>query len=181
MRRPDIEERLRQFHEKSPRIDPTAYVSPHAFVAGDVRLGPAASVFPMASLRGDINFIEIGEGTNIQDNVVVHVADEWPAIIGPYCTVGHLACVHACTVGAECLIGIGAVILDGARIGDQCIIGAHALITRETQIPDRSMVMGMPAKVIRQLDADERAKLRGWAVKYQSVAASHRQRDTFRK
>jgi carbonic anhydrase/acetyltransferase-like protein (isoleucine patch superfamily) len=168
-----IEERLSRFLGARPQYDPSVFIAAEAFVAGDVRLRPRSSVFPMAVLRGDINFIEIGEGTNIQDGVIVHVADDWPAVIGPSCTVGHRACVHACTVGAECLIGIGSSILDGARIGDQCLIGAHALVTGGTEIADGSLVMGAPARVVRPLDSEERAKLRQWAVKYQAVASRY--------
>jgi carbonic anhydrase/acetyltransferase-like protein (isoleucine patch superfamily) len=119
-----------------------------------------------AVLRGDINRIVIGKGTNIQDNAVVHLADELPCILGDYVTVGHSAIVHACTVGNEVLIGMGAVVLDGAEIGDQSLIAAKALVTGGMKIPAGSLVMGAPAKVIRALSAKERAGLKHWADKY---------------
>ena len=103
----DIHQRLEQFLGAEPQIDPTAYVAPEAVVIGDVRLGPHSSVWPTTVLRGDINYIEVGEGTNVQDGSVVPLADDFPAIIGNYVTVGHRATVHACTVEDECLIGMG--------------------------------------------------------------------------
>lgn len=161
----------------APRIDPTAYVSPHAVVMGDVRLGPQASVWPMAVLRGDINFIEIGEGSNIQDGCIVHLADDLPVIVGKLVTVGHRAILHACTVGDECLIGMGATILDGAVIGRGSIVGAHALVTKEMRVPPGSLVMGTPAKIVRALQPDEIAGIRTWADHYVALGPIHRERD----
>jgi len=123
---------------------------------------------------GDIAPITIGDGTNIQDGAVVHVADRLPAVIGQRVTVGHLAMIHACTIGDECLIGMHATILDSAVIGARCIIGAGALVTKGTIIPAGSMVLGSPAKVVRALTAAEQASLPGWAEKYVKVAAHHR-------
>jgi carbonic anhydrase/acetyltransferase-like protein (isoleucine patch superfamily) len=102
---------------------------------------------------------------------VVHLADEFPCLLGNYVTVGHAAIVHACTIGDECLIGMGAVVLDGAEIGRQCLIGARALITQETKIPEGSLVLGAPAKVARALTSKERAGLKYWARKYAANAA----------
>src|SRR6185436_1827434 len=113
-----------------------------------------------AVARGDINRIVIGHHTNIQDNAVLHLADEYGCFLGNYVTVGHSAVVHACTVGDECLIGMGAVILDGSVIGEQCLIGARALVTPRTEIPPGSLVMGAPAKVVRALTPEERAGLK---------------------
>ena len=149
-----------------PRIDPTAYVSPHAVVIGDVRLGPRVSVWPTAVLRGDINFIEIGEGSNVQDGSILHLAEDLPVRVGKLVTIGHRAILHACTVEDECLIGMGATLLDGAVIGRGSIIGAHALVTKGAQIPPGSLVMGMPAKVVRMLTAEEGAAIRTWADHY---------------
>ncbi len=137
-----------------------------AVVLGDVTLGDQASVWYNAVLRGDINRIVVGKGTNIQDNAVVHLADDYPCLLGDYVTVGHSAIVHACTIGNEVLIGMGAVVLDGAVVGEQCLIGAKALITGGTQIPAGSLVLGAPAKVVRALTAEERASLKPWADKY---------------
>ena len=160
-----------------PRVDPTAYVSPHAVVMGDVRLGPRASVWPTAVLRGDINFIEIGEESNIQDGSVVHLAEDLPVIVGKLVTVGHGAILHACTVEDECLIGMRATILDGAVIGRGSIVGAHALVTKGMQIPPGSLVMGTPAKVVRALRPEEIAGIRAWADHYVALGPIHRERD----
>jgi carbonic anhydrase/acetyltransferase-like protein (isoleucine patch superfamily) len=159
---------------KGPTIHPGAFVHSKAVVLGNVTVGAKASIWPCAVLRGDIAPISVGEGTNIQDGAVVHVADRLPALIGQRVTVGHLAMIHACTIGDECLIGMHATILDGAVIGPRCIIGAGALVTKGTIIPAGSMVLGSPAKVVRLLTAAEQASLPGWAEKYVKVAAHHR-------
>jgi carbonic anhydrase/acetyltransferase-like protein (isoleucine patch superfamily) len=173
----DPRERTR-FLFVQPRIDPTAYVSPHAVVMGDVRLAAHASVWPTAVLRGDINFIEIGEGSNIQDGSIVHLAEDLPVRVGKLVTVGHRAILHACTVGDECLIGMGATILDGAEIGRGSIVGAHALVTKGTQIPPGSLVMGTPAKVVRALHPEEIADIRTWADHYVALGPIHREFET---
>ncbi len=159
---------------KGPTIHLSAFVHPRAVVIGNVTVGAKASLWPCAVLRGDIAPIRVGDGTNIQDGAVVHVADRLPALIGQRVTVGHLAMLHACTIGDECLIGMHATILDGAVIGPRCIIGAGALVTKGTIIPSGSMVLGSPAKVVRPLTAAEQAGLPGWAEKYVKVAAHHR-------
>jgi carbonic anhydrase/acetyltransferase-like protein (isoleucine patch superfamily) len=161
----------------APHIDASAYVSPHAVVMGDVRLGPHASVWPTAVLRGDINFIEIGEGSNVQDGCVVHLAEDLPVIVGKLVTVGHRAILHACTVEDECLIGMGATVLDGAVIGRGSIVGAHALVTKEMRVPPGSLVMGTPAKIIRALRPDEIAGIRAWADHYVALGPIHREHD----
>jgi carbonic anhydrase/acetyltransferase-like protein (isoleucine patch superfamily) len=143
---------------------------------GDVRLGPHASVWPGCVLRGDINFIEIGEATNVQDGTIIHLADDYPIRIGRYVTIGHAAIIHACTIEHECLIGMRATILDGAVIGHNSIIGAGALITQDTIIPPGSLVLGMPGKITRTLEQQEQTDIRKWAEKYVKVAAAHRAR-----
>jgi len=153
-----------------PQIDPTAYVAPQAVVIGDVQLAARSSIWPTAVLRGDINFIEIGEGSNIQDGSIVHLADDLPTRVGKLVTVGHRAILHACTVEDECLIGMGATILDGAVIGKGSIVGAHALVTKGTRIPPGSLVMGTPAKVVRPLNPDEITGIRTWADHYIELA-----------
>ncbi|MST01355.1 MAG: gamma carbonic anhydrase family protein [Pedosphaera sp.] len=142
------------------------YLAKTAVVLGDVTLGEYSSVWYGAVLRGDINRIVVGHHTNIQDNAVLHLADDFPCIVGNWVTIGHSAIVHACTVGDECLVGMGAVILDGAEIGAQSIVGAKALVTQGMKVPPGSMVLGAPAKVVRALSAEERAGLRHWAQKY---------------
>jgi carbonic anhydrase/acetyltransferase-like protein (isoleucine patch superfamily) len=161
-----LEKQFETFLRKQPTIGSNVYIASTAVVLGDVTLGAHSSVWYNAVLRGDINRIVVGEYSNIQDNAVLHLADDYPCILGRYVTVGHSAIVHACTVEDECLIGMGATILDGAVIGAQSIIGANALVTQGTVVPPGSMVLGSPAKVVRQLTPQQRESLRGWAEKY---------------
>ena len=169
-----VQERLAQHLGRTPDTAQANFVADNATVIGDVTLGPKSSVFYGAVLRGDIARIVLGEGSNIQDNAIVHLADDGDAIIGNYCTIGHGAIVHACTIGDECLIGMQATILDGAEIGEQSIVGANSLVTNGTKIPPGSLVMGVPAKVVRALKPEERAKGRYLAEKYTIVAATHK-------
>ena len=162
----DLEKQFETFLRKQPTIGSNVYIASTAVVLGDVTLGAHSSVWYNAVLRGDINRIVVGEYSNVQDNAVLHLADDYPCILGRYVTVGHSAIVHACTVEDECLIGMGATILDGAVIGAQSIIGANALVTQGTVVPPGSMVLGSPAKVVRQLTPQQRESLRGWAEKY---------------
>jgi len=162
---------LDRFLRKLPTIGREVYIARTAVVVGDVTLGDHSSVWYQATLRGDINRIVVGHHSNIQDNAVLHLADEYGCLIGNWVTVGHSAIVHACTIGDESLVGMGATILDGAVVGNQCLIAAGAVVTPGTQIPDGSMVVGMPAKVLRSLKPEERAKLKGWAEKYVENAA----------
>ena len=166
-------ERLQHFLTRKPDIAATAFVATDAQIIGDVRLGKDSSVFYGAVLRGDIESIHIGEATNVQDGCIIHLADDLGARVGAWCTIGHAAIIHACTVGDECLVGMRAVILDGAEIGDQCLIAAGALVTQRMKIPPRSMVMGAPAKVVRSLNEAEIVSLRQSAEKYKIVAAAH--------
>jgi carbonic anhydrase/acetyltransferase-like protein (isoleucine patch superfamily) len=170
------EERLAKHLGAEPDTSAAAFVAANATVVGDVVLGRGSSVFYGAVLRGDINVIRVGEGTNIQDNAVVHLADELGAHIGSWCTIGHSAIVHACTVGDECLIGMGATILDGAVIGSRSIVGANALVPQRFECPPGSLVYGSPARLIRPLTPEERAGLRAHAEKYVLVARTHAQR-----
>jgi carbonic anhydrase/acetyltransferase-like protein (isoleucine patch superfamily) len=172
MRRVDaLAAQLDRFLRRAPTLGAGVYIAKTATVVGDVTLGDHASVWYGAVLRGDINRIVVGAGSNIQDNAVVHLADDFPALIGSHVTVGHSAIVHACTVGDETLVGMGAALLDGAVIGRQCLIGAHALVTQGTTVPDGSLVLGAPAKIVRSLSPEERAGLRRWADKYVANAA----------
>ena len=167
----NLESQFDTFLRKQPVLGQAVYLAKTAVVLGDVTLGESSSVWYGAVLRGDINKIVVGHHTNIQDNAVLHNADNFPCIVGNWVTVGHSAVVHACTVGDECLIGMGAVILDGAEIGEQSIIGARALVTQGTKIPPGSMVMGSPAKVVRPLTPEERKGLKWWAEKYVANSA----------
>lgn len=168
-----LRQRLDRYLRTRPRLGEGVYIARGATVVGDVTLGARVSVWYGAVLRGDIQRIEVGEGSNIQDNAVVHLADDFPAILGRHVTVGHGAIVHACTVGDECLVGMGATILDGAEVGDQCLIGARALVTQRMKVPAGSLVLGSPAKVVRALTDEERAGLKYWAEKYVANGAYH--------
>ncbi|MDQ8205701.1 gamma carbonic anhydrase family protein [Pelagicoccus sp. SDUM812003] len=168
------EERLETFLSKDPKVPESAYVAPQATLLGDVRLGEQASVWPGCVLRGDINYIEVGDRSNVQDGTIVHLADNYPVIIGKDVTIGHAAIVHACTIEDECLIGMGSTVMDGAVIGHNSIVGAGALVTPGTKIPPGSLVVGSPAKVKRSLSEEEQAKLASWALKYTKVAAAHK-------
>lgn len=168
------EARLRRHLGKTPVVPESAYVAPQATLLGDVTLGEDASVWPGCVIRADINFIRIGDRSNIQDATVIHLSDDHGVTIGNDVTVGHRAILHACTIGDECLVGMGAVIMDGAVIGEQSIIGARALVTPGTIVPPGSVVVGAPAKVTRTLPDDERNGIRRWAAKYVLVARAHR-------
>ena len=154
------------FLRKQPKLGQGVYIAKGAAVIGDVTLGAHSSVWYNAVVRGDINRIVVGHHTNIQDNAVLHLADDFPCLVGNWVTVGHGAIVHACKVGDEVLVGMGAVILDGAVIGKQSLIGAKALVKQGMKIPPGSLVLGAPAKVVRQLTKKERAGLKWWAQKY---------------
>ncbi len=159
---------------KNPDIHQTAWVAPGAVVLGDVTLGARSSIWFGCILRADIQRITIGEGTNIQDGTVIHLASDLGTIVGDFTTVGHRALLHACEVGDEVLVGMGAIVMDGAKIGARSIIAAGSLVPKGREIPPGSLVMGSPAKVVRPLDADERASIRGWAEKYIRVTGEHR-------
>jgi carbonic anhydrase/acetyltransferase-like protein (isoleucine patch superfamily) len=167
----NLRKQLDTFLLKKPALGKNVYIARGAVVVGDVTLGDGASVWYNTVLRGDINKIVIGHHSNIQDNSVLHLADDFPCIVGNYVTVGHSAIVHACRIGDECLIGMGAIVLDGAEVGAQCLIGARALVTQNVKIPDGSLVLGSPAKIVRALTREERAKLKHWAEKYSANAA----------
>jgi carbonic anhydrase/acetyltransferase-like protein (isoleucine patch superfamily) len=168
-----IGERLDRHLGRTPDIARALFVAPSATVLGDVVLGPKTSVFYGAVLRGDINEIRIGEGTNIQDNAVVHLADDLGAFIGAWCSVGHGAIVHACRVGDQSLIGMGATVLDGAVIAPRCLVGANALVPQRFEGPPGSLILGSPARVVRPLTVQEQDGIRTLAEKYLEVARAH--------
>ena len=168
-----VSERLGRFLTKEPTLADDVFIAPGATVVGDVRLGSRSSVWYGCVLRGDINFIQIGEGTNVQDGSIVHLDDDYPAVVGDYVTIGHAAVIHACIVEDECLIGMNATILDGAVVGRRSIIGAGSLVLQGMKIPSGSLVAGVPAKVKRLLSEEEQDALKPWAEKYVAVAAAH--------
>lgn len=157
-----------------PKIHETAFVAPSADIIGDVEIGPQSSVWFQVVIRGDVNTIRIGKRTNIQDHSMLHVTRKTsPLVIGDEVTVGHRAMIHGCTIGSRVLIGMGAIILDDARIGDDCIIGAGALVTKGMVVPSGSMVIGMPGKVTRPLKSEELAFLPQSAQNYVADSADY--------
>jgi carbonic anhydrase/acetyltransferase-like protein (isoleucine patch superfamily) len=145
--------------DRTPQIDPTAFVFDNATVIGAVTLGRGVSVWPYASLRGDNEPISLGEGSNVQEGCTLHTDPGFPLSVGRNVTIGHQAVLHGCTVGEGSLIGIQAVVLNRAVIGRNCLIGAGSLVTEGRQIPDNSLVLGAPAKVVRELTAEEIAAM----------------------
>lgn len=141
------------------------YIHTSAVLIGNVTLGRDASVWPTAVLRGDSDAIIIGDETNVQDGTIVHVDPGLPVRVGNRVTIGHRAVIHGCTIEDECLIGIGAVVLNGAVIGTGSIIGAGAVVPEGTMVPPSSVVLGVPGKIVRAVDAEMRARIdRGWRV-----------------
>ena len=169
-----LEERLEKHLNKTPVIDETAYVSKHAVLIGDVTIGKNASVWPGCVLRADINSIELGENSNLQDGTMVHLADDAGVKVGKNVTVGHGAILHACEIQDGCLIGMGAIVLDNAVVGKGSIVGAGALVTKGTVIPEGSLVLGSPAKVVKQLEKDKSEGLAYWAQKYVKLAQANK-------
>lgn len=141
--------------EMSDKIAENVWIAPDADVLGNVSIQKDSSVWFHATVRAEAAAVTIGEGTNIQDNCVIHVDSGYPVTVGSRVTVGHGAILHGCTIGDETLIGMGAIILNGASIGSHCIVGAGALVTERMQVPDGMMVLGVPAKVVRPLTAAE--------------------------
>jgi carbonic anhydrase/acetyltransferase-like protein (isoleucine patch superfamily) len=157
---------IQSFLQHHPQVHESCYIAPSADVIGRVTLHEQSSVWFHATLRGDINEIVIGPRSNVQDNAVIHLSDNFGCYLGELVTVGHSAILHACTVKDEVLVGMGAIILDGAVIGERSIIGAGALVTGGTVIPPGSLVLGSPARVVKTLDLEEQAKIKHWAEKY---------------
>ena len=157
---------IETFEGISPDVHPSVFIAASADVIGRVKIEQHASIWYNATLRGDINDIVIGPKSNVQDNAVIHLADDYGAYIGELVTVGHSAIIHACTVKDEVLVGMGACILDGAVIGERSIIGANALVTGGMEIPPGSLVLGSPAKVVKTLDKEQQVDIKKWAEKY---------------
>ena len=147
--------------------DGAFWIAPDAVLIGKVRIHAEASVWFGSVLRGDNELIHIGEGSNIQDRCVLHTDMGYPLTVGPGCTIGHAAILHGCTLSGHSLVGMGAVLLNGAQIGSNCIIGAHALIPEGKVIPDNSLVVGSPGRVVRELRDEETEGLRRAAQVYQ--------------
>ena len=157
---------IESYEEFLPEVHTSAFIAASADLIGRVTVAEEASIWYNVTLRGDINEIVIGPRSNVQDNAVIHLSDDFGTYLGEYVTVGHGAIIHAATVKDEVLIGMGSCILDGAVIGERSIIGANSLVTSGTVIPPGSLVMGSPARVVKTLDLVDQAKVRHWAEKY---------------
>jgi carbonic anhydrase/acetyltransferase-like protein (isoleucine patch superfamily) len=158
----------------SQKIAPDAFVAPGAVLLGDISIGGDSSIWYGCVLRADIQAIRVGRGSNIQDGTIVHLASDLGTTVGDWVTCGHRALLHACTIGDEVLVGMGAIVMDGVKVGSRSIIGAGALLTKGTEVPPGSLVMGSPAKVVRPLSEGEQDGIRAWAEKYVQVAREHR-------
>jgi carbonic anhydrase/acetyltransferase-like protein (isoleucine patch superfamily) len=155
-------------------IDDSVFIAPGAVILGDVQIGAQSSVWFNAVLRGDTDTISIGPRTNVQDGTVIHVDAGMPCSIGAGVTIGHRAVIHGALVEDDVLIGIGAIVLSGARISHDCIIGAGSLVTGHSVIPPRSMVLGVPGRVVRSLTDEEVASIRAAADHYVQHSAAYR-------
>jgi len=159
----------------TPKIDPSVFIADGVHIIGDVVIGKDSSVWYNTVIRGDVNYIRIGERTNIQDNTVVHVTNKkFPTNIGSNVTIGHSAVIHACTINDYSLIGMGAVILDDANVGKYSLIAAGAVVTMGMKIPEGVLVAGVPAKIVRVLTEDERKFLVQSAQNYVDYVATYR-------
>ena len=160
---------LRKFKGISPDIDPKAHVFESADVIGMVKMKEYASVWPNCTVRGDVNRIEIGRYSNIQDNSCLHVADRYACIVGDYVTVGHCATLHACTIEDHVLIGMGSVVLDGCVVGTGSVIAAGAVVTKGTIVEPYSLMAGIPAKCIKKLPETNLKTIHSQAIKYKTL------------
>jgi carbonic anhydrase/acetyltransferase-like protein (isoleucine patch superfamily) len=165
---------IRAYKSMRPRLGARAWVDGSAQVIGDVELGDDASVWMNTVVRGDVNRIRIGARTNVQDNCVLHVTAQHPTRVAEDVTVGHSVTLHGCTIERRCLVGVGAIVLNGAVVGEESIVAAGALVPENTEIPPRSVVMGAPAKVRRPVTDEERAGLQRYADNYVGYKEDYR-------
>jgi carbonic anhydrase/acetyltransferase-like protein (isoleucine patch superfamily) len=166
-----------KFKSLSPDISDSAFVAENATVIGDVVLEKESSVWFSAVIRGDVSSIRVGKRSNVQDNVVIHTSEKYGVEIADDVTIGHCAVVHGCKIGNNVLIGMNSTVLDGAEIGENCIIGANALVPPGKKIPAGSMVMGVPAKVVRQLSEDEILGIKENAAVYVQLLREYKEMD----
>ena len=166
---------IKSFQNLSPKIHETAFITDDAIVIGDVEIGEESSIWFGSVLRGDVNHIRIGARTNVQDGTIIHVSSKThPTILEDEVTLGHRVTLHGCYIETGCLIGIGAIILDGARVGRNSLVAAGSLLTPNTQIPPRSLVLGSPARVKRELSDDEVKDLERFWRNYVSLSRIYR-------
>lgn len=167
---------IRSFRGITPIVAPSCYIDPSAQLIGDIVIGENSSVWPNATIRGDVHYIRIGDTTSVQDNSVLHVEHKkHPLIIGNRVTIGHSVVLHGCTIEDDCLIGIGAIVLNAARIGQGSVIAAGALVPEGIEIPPFSLVMGVPAKVRREVTLEERERFKLNAEHYSELRQAYKE------
>ncbi len=167
---------LLPFGTHKPKVHESLFLAPDAWVTGQVSLAEDVSIFFGSVLRGDVQAIRVGKGTNIQEHAMLHTSHGLSdCIVGQYVTIGHHAIIHGCSIGDNCIIGMGSTILDGAEIGANSIVGANSLVTMNKKFPSRSMIMGSPAKVIRELTDEEVASIKDSAESYIKVGQTYRE------
>ena len=158
-----------EFEGKRPKIDRQVFIAPNATIIGDVEIGGGSSIWPGVVIRADFHKIKIGKNTSIQDNVSIHPTPRSPVLIGDNVSIGHNAVVHGCEVGSNVIIGMGSIVLDEAKIGEWTIVGAGAVVSPRTEIPPKSVALGIPAKVARSLDDNGLAMIKGNAEDYENL------------
>jgi carbonic anhydrase/acetyltransferase-like protein (isoleucine patch superfamily) len=164
---------MRKFKDWLPRVDPEAYIDGTAVVIGDVEIGPDSSVWPNAVIRGDRTSISIGRTTSVQDNVTVHSTKGHPVKIGDFVTVGHNCVLHGARVRDGCLIGMGAIIMNGVELGESCLVGAGAVLTESKKFPPRSIIIGIPGKVVGEVTDEKAEWMREKAENYATLAKEY--------
>lgn len=169
----DFLQRIARHLDSPSVIHPTAFAAANATIIGNVTLGEESSVWYHAVLRADIHHISVGPRSNVQDGSIIHLSDDFGTEIGELVTIGHKAILHACKIDNEVLVGMGAIILDGAEIGARSIVGAGALVTGGKIFPPGSLIIGSPAKVVRALSPDEQAGIRVWADRYVTLSREY--------
>ena len=162
---------IKEYKGIEPKIDETAFIAESADVVGQVTIERNANIWYGSVLRGDDNYITVGENTNIQDGSIVHISEKFPTIIGKNVTVGHKSIIHGCEIGDNTLIGMGSIVLDGAKVGEFTLLGAGSLVPPGKEIPSGVLAMGSPAKVIRELSDEEKENLTNSALKYVKLAS----------
>ena len=165
---------IKEYKGIEPKIDETAFIAESADVVGQVTIERNANIWYGTVLRGDDNYITVGENTNIQDGSIVHISEKFPTIIGNNVTVGHKSIIHGCEIGDNTLIGMGSIVLDGAKVGESTLLGAGSLVPPGKEIPSGVLAMGSPAKVIRELSDEEKENLTNSALKYVKLANNHK-------
>ncbi|HNZ04496.1 MAG TPA: gamma carbonic anhydrase family protein [Myxococcota bacterium] len=162
---------VKAYKGRTPRIADSAIIMDNVVVAGEVTIGPDANVWFGATIRGDVGGVTIGARTNVQENAVIHESENrTPTLIEPDCTIGHGAIIHGCVIRSGTLIGMGAIVLDDTEIGQECLIGAGCLVPERQRIPEGSLVVGVPGKIVRQLTPEERKAVRASAAHYVEYA-----------